>query len=97
MVFLVGVILQVASAGLPLLVAGRVVAGLGVGGVSATLILYMSESAPRKVRGAIVSGYQFCITIGKSSLLYQVNRICLTVLCARSITRFRHRLRNPKP
>ncbi|KAH8167564.1 hypothetical protein CIB48_g721 [Xylaria polymorpha] len=64
MVFLVGVILQVASAGLPLLVAGRVVAGLGVGGVSATLILYMSESAPRKVRGAIVSGYQFCITIG---------------------------------
>ncbi|KAI0444610.1 general substrate transporter [Xylaria telfairii] len=63
-VFLVGVILQVASAGLPLLVAGRVVAGLGVGGVSATLILYMSESAPRKVRGAIVSGYQFCITIG---------------------------------
>lgn len=24
----------------------------------------MSEIAPRKVRGAIVSGYQFCITIG---------------------------------
>ncbi|KAI8952506.1 general substrate transporter [Xylaria longipes] len=63
-IFLVGVFFQVASAGLPLLVVGRVVAGLGVGGVSATLILYMSESAPRKVRGAIVSGYQFCITIG---------------------------------
>ncbi|KAI0434564.1 general substrate transporter [Xylaria sp. FL1042] len=63
-VFLVGVIFQVASAGLPLLVIGRVVAGLGVGGVSAILILYMSEIAPRKVRGAIVSGYQFCITVG---------------------------------
>jgi MFS family permease len=25
---------------------------------------YMSEIAPRKVRGAIVAGYQFCITIG---------------------------------
>lgn len=24
----------------------------------------MSEIAPKKVRGAIVSGYQFCITIG---------------------------------
>lgn len=24
----------------------------------------MSEIAPRKVRGAIVSGYQFCVTIG---------------------------------
>ncbi len=57
-----------ASAGLPLLVIGRVVAGLGVGGVSAILILYMSEIAPRKVRGAIVSGYQFCITVGKPIL-----------------------------
>jgi MFS family permease len=28
------------------------------------VILYMSEIAPRKVRGALVSGYQFCITIG---------------------------------
>ncbi|KAI0525641.1 general substrate transporter [Xylaria bambusicola] len=63
-VFLIGVVLQVASAGLPLLVIGRAIAGLGVGGVSAILILYMSEIAPRKVRGAIVSGYQFCITIG---------------------------------
>lgn len=24
----------------------------------------MSEIAPRKVRGAIVAGYQFCVTIG---------------------------------
>lgn len=64
-VFLVGVILQVASAhGLGLIVAGRLIAGFGVGFVSAIIILYMSEIAPRKVRGAIVSGYQFCITIG---------------------------------
>ncbi|KAF8926151.1 hypothetical protein BGZ47_002887 [Haplosporangium gracile] len=63
-VFIVGVILQTASAGLTLLVVGRIVAGLGVGLVSAIIILYMSEIAPKKVRGAIVSGYQFCITIG---------------------------------
>lgn len=44
--------------------AGRLVSGFGVGFVSAIIILYMSEVAPRKVRGAIVSGYQFCITIG---------------------------------
>ncbi|CAJ2507740.1 Uu.00g089260.m01.CDS01 [Anthostomella pinea] len=63
-VFLIGVALQTASAGLGLIVAGRLVAGFGVGAVSAILILYMSEIAPRKVRGAIVSGYQFCVTIG---------------------------------
>ncbi|KAI8625159.1 general substrate transporter [Xylariaceae sp. FL1651] len=63
-IFLVGAILQVASHGLPLLLAGRIVAGLGIGGVSAIIILYASEIAPRKVRGAIVAGYQFCVTVG---------------------------------
>ena len=59
-VFIVGVVLQTASESLGLLVAGRLVAGFGVGFVSAIIILYMSEIAPRKVRGAIVSGYQVC-------------------------------------
>lgn len=63
-IFIIGVILQTASTGYRLLVGGRVVAGLGIGFVSAIIILYMSEIAPKKVRGAIVSGYQFCITIG---------------------------------
>jgi len=63
-VFLIGVIMQTASTGYKLLVAGRAIGGLGVGGVSCTIILYMSEIAPKAIRGALVSGYQFCITIG---------------------------------
>lgn len=63
-IFSVGVILQVAATHYNLLIAGRLIAGLGVGFVSAIIILYMSEIAPKKVRGAIVSGYQFCITVG---------------------------------
>jgi sugar porter (SP) family MFS transporter len=64
-IYAIGVILQTAySSGLGLIVAGRLIAGLGVGFVSAIIILYMSEICPRKVRGALVSGYQFCITIG---------------------------------
>jgi SP family sugar:H+ symporter-like MFS transporter len=63
-IFIVGIVLQTASSSVALLVAGRLVAGFGVGFVSAVIILYMSEVAPKKVRGAIVSGYQFCITIG---------------------------------
>lgn len=63
-VFIVGIILQTASTSYKLLVGGRAVAGIGVGFVSAIIILYMSEIAPRKIRGALVSGYQFCITIG---------------------------------
>jgi len=66
---MIGVIIQAATGGsktraLALIIAGRIVAGVGVGFVSAIIILYMSEICPRKVRGSLVSGYQFCITIG---------------------------------
>ncbi|KAK4442979.1 putative high-affinity glucose transporter [Podospora aff. communis PSN243] len=65
LVFCVGCIMQVISTNqLVLFIMGRLVAGLGVGFISAVIILYMSEIAPRKVRGALVSGYQFCITLG---------------------------------
>ncbi|KIW96164.1 uncharacterized protein Z519_03231 [Cladophialophora bantiana CBS 173.52] len=63
-VFCVGAALQTAATAYGLLIAGRLIAGFGVGFVSATIILYMSEISPRKVRGALVSGYQFCITLG---------------------------------
>ncbi|KAH8753555.1 general substrate transporter [Diaporthe sp. PMI_573] len=67
-IYIMGVIIQTAttpnSSALGTIVAGRLVAGLGVGFESAIVILYMSEICPRKVRGALVAGYQFCITIG---------------------------------
>lgn len=63
-IYSIGVVLQTASSGYSLLIGGRFVAGLGVGFESAIIILYMSEIAPRKIRGAVVSSYQFCITVG---------------------------------
>ena len=64
LVFSIGCILETASTGLPLMTVGRFLAGGGVGNISAIVILYVSEIAPRKVRGALVAGYQFCITLG---------------------------------
>ena len=56
-VYSIGCVLQTASShGLALLVVGRLIAGFGVGFVSAIIILYMSEIAPKAVRGAVVSG-----------------------------------------
>ncbi|KAJ7336808.1 general substrate transporter [Mycena albidolilacea] len=64
-VFTVGCVLELAPQDvLACFVIGRLVAGAGVGFISAIIILYMSEIAPKKVRGALVSGYQFAITIG---------------------------------
>jgi MFS family permease len=55
-IFSLGVVLQVASTSVSVLVPGRLIAGIGVGFVSAVIILYMSEVAPKAIRGAIVSG-----------------------------------------
>ncbi|KAL2859157.1 general substrate transporter [Aspergillus pseudodeflectus] len=64
-IFSCGVVLQTASSGqLAVMTIGRFVAGLGVGFESAVIILYMSEVSPKKIRGAVVSAYQFAITIG---------------------------------
>lgn len=61
-IFATGVVLQIASSGqLVLMTMGRLVAGLGVGFESAVIILYMSEVSPKKIRGAVVSAYQFCM------------------------------------
>ena len=63
-IFILGVAMQVASTSVGLLTGGRLVAGIGVGFESSIVILYMSEIAPRRFRGALMSGYQFCITLG---------------------------------
>jgi MFS family permease len=64
LIFTIGVIMEIISTTIPLMAAGRFIAGLGVGFESAVVILYMSEICPRKVRGALIACYQFCITIG---------------------------------
>ncbi|CAR25434.1 sugar porter family MFS transporter [Lachancea thermotolerans CBS 6340] len=64
LIFAVGVILQVAATGQDLLIVGRVVAGAGVGVLSAIVPLYQSEASPKWIRGAVVSCYQWAITIG---------------------------------
>ncbi|KAK3648140.1 Plasma membrane low glucose sensor, partial [Elasticomyces elasticus] len=64
LVFTIGVILQTISTAIPLFVAGRFVAGFGVGMISASIPLYQSETAPKWIRGTIVGSYQLAITIG---------------------------------
>lgn len=47
-----------------LLVAGRIIVGIGVGANSVVAPMYIAEVAPPKYRGALVSLYQLAITIG---------------------------------
>ncbi|OJD16977.1 hypothetical protein AJ78_02911 [Emergomyces pasteurianus Ep9510] len=64
LIFSVGVAIQVGAGNVNGLVGGRLVAGLGVGGISSVVILYVSEISPKRLRGAMVSVYQWAITLG---------------------------------
>ncbi|KFA76799.1 hypothetical protein S40288_10321 [Stachybotrys chartarum IBT 40288] len=63
-VFNLGVVLHTVATSIPLFLAGRFFAGLGVGLISAMVPLYQSETAPKWIRGVIVGAYQWAITIG---------------------------------
>ncbi|QLQ79135.1 hypothetical protein HG537_0B04830 [Torulaspora globosa] len=63
-VFSIGNSLQVAAHSMELLIAGRVISGLGIGLISAVVPLYQGEAANKYLRGAIISTYQWAITWG---------------------------------
>jgi len=62
---IVGIIVQIATTDKWYQIAiGRWVAGLGVGALSSVVPMYQSESAPRQVRGAMVSAFQLFVAFG---------------------------------
>ena len=64
-IFCVGVIVQITTTTEWYQVAiGRLVAGFGVGALSVLTPMYQSETAPKQVRGSLVSCYQLFITLG---------------------------------
>lgn len=61
------------SRGLGYIYAGRVVAGIGVGAISAVAPAYVSECSPKEVRGRITGIFQIMVAIGVM-LSYFINR-----------------------
>lgn len=64
-IFSVGMIVQITSTyHWYQVMIGRLVAGWGVGALSLLVPMYQAETAPRHVRGALISAYQLFITFG---------------------------------
>jgi MFS transporter, SP family, galactose:H+ symporter len=63
-IFLVGAVVSALTPNENVLLAGRFIVGIGIGFSSVVAPLYISEVAPADVRGALVSLYQFAITVG---------------------------------
>merc|ERR1712230_282728 len=60
-----GIVIQTASSGeIAALYVGRFFAGVGVGAASMLTPLYVSENAPRSIRGGLTGIYQLNVTIG---------------------------------
>ena len=64
LVFVAGAIVSAIADSLVLLLMGRLLVGIGIGGASMLTPLYLSEIAPAKERGALVSFNQLAVTLG---------------------------------
>jgi len=63
--YTIGAALEAGAINFGMIVAGRVILGLGVGLEGGTVPVYVAESVARKYRGNLVSLYQFNIALGE--------------------------------
>ncbi|MGW7928200.1 glucose transporter GlcP [Staphylococcus xylosus] len=63
-IYIVGALILAFAPSIPILVLGRLIIGLAVGGSTAIVPVYLSEMAPTEQRGSLSSLNQLMITIG---------------------------------
>ena len=77
--FFVGVLVVVFSPGFGLLVAGRIILGLAVGGASTVVPVFLAELAPFEIRGSITGRNELAIVVGQFAA-FVVNYILFATL-----------------
>src|SRR3954451_40017 len=77
--FFVGVLVAVLSPNFAILVAGRIILGLAVGGASTVVPVFLAELAPFEIRGSITGRNELAIVVGQFAA-FVVNYILLATL-----------------
>jgi len=77
--FFLGTVVVVATPSFGVLVAGRVLLGLAVGGASTVVPVYLAELAPYEIRGSIAGRNELAIVVGQLAA-FVVNAIIFTTL-----------------
>ena len=67
---------SIEACNMTMMLMGRIIAGFSVGLLSGNAPVYTSEIAPPKLRGALVTGFQFAITAAWLSLKFEKSRRC---------------------
>lgn len=62
--FIIGTFIVITSPGLPVFVGGRILIGIAIGLASFIVPMYISELAPERIRGSLVSLNQLFVTLG---------------------------------
>src|SRR5690242_7473024 len=77
--FFVGVLVAVFSPNFAILVAGRIILGLAVGGASTVVPVFLAELAPFEIRGSITGRNELAIVVGQF-VAFVVNYILFATL-----------------
>lgn len=77
--FFVGVLVAVLSPGFGILVVGRIILGLAVGGASTVVPVFLAELAPYEIRGSITGRNELAIVVGQF-VAFVVNYILFATL-----------------
>ena len=77
--FFVGVLVAVFSPNFALLVAGRIILGLAVGGASTVVPVFLAELSPFEIRGSITGRNELAIVVGQFAA-FVVNYILFATL-----------------
>lgn len=48
----------------PVILIGRIISGISIGGISAVCPMYLSETSPAQLRAILVSMFQVLMTVG---------------------------------
>ena len=72
--FFIGVLFVVLAPGFELVVTGRIILGLAVGGASTVVPVYLAELAPFEIRGSITGRNELAIVVGQFAA-FTVNAI----------------------
>lgn len=72
--FFAGVLVVIFSPGFEILVTGRIILGLAVGGASTVVPVYLAELAPYEIRGSITGRNELAIVVGQFAA-FAVNAI----------------------